>query len=351
MPTALITGISGQDGAYLARHLLSLGYEVYGGQRRSSSNEHWRLKKLGILNQVKMVSLELLEFSNVVNCLKKVKPDEIYNLAAMSFVGASFEQPVYTGDTNGLGVVRLLEAMRQECPEAKFYQASTSEMFGSSSTTTNFVSGQNETYQDESTRFYPRSPYGCAKLYAHTMVVNYRESYGMHCSSGILFNHESPLRGQEFVTRKITTAVAKIHIGEQSVLELGNMTARRDWGHAHDYVVGMHTMLQQDKADDYVLATGETHSVEDFVNAAFNRVGGDLIWEGEGLDRVARLKPGGDIVVKVNPEFYRPADVEYLCGKPTKAETVLKWERRYSFDELVSNMVESDLELAKMGLI
>ncbi len=362
MPRALITGISGQDGAYLAKLLLDKGYEVYGAQRRNASSEHWRLQELGILDQIKMVTFELLEWSNIVRTLEKVRPDEIYNLAAMSFVGASFELPVYTGDTNGLGVVRILEAMRQVCPKAKFYQASTSEMFGAACSSEGF--GKREYFQDESTPFSPRSPYGCAKLYAHSMVVNYREAYDMYCCSGILFNHESPLRGEEFVTRKITSSLARWYRGEQDVLELGNMSARRDWGHAEDYVRGMWMMLQQDEPDDYVLATGETRSVKDFVDAAIKALDADRVaeglepecaveWEGEGIDTVARLKKTiygvqrrkGEVVVRVNPEFFRPSDVEYLCGCATKAKEKLGWEREYSFEELVASMVEHDLEM------
>lgn len=340
---ALITGISGQDGAYLAKFLLDKDYEVYGAERRSASSEHWRLKELGIYNQVVMVPFELLEFNNIKRALEKIQPDEIYNLAAMSFVGASFDQPVYTGDVNGLGVVRLLEAMRTTCWHARLYQASTSEMFGSSTAICSFDPETGQKWQTERTVFHPRSPYGCAKLYAHSMVVNYREAYGMHLSSGILFNHESPLRGEEFVTRKITTSLARIHHGKQQVLELGNMNALRDWGHAEDYVRAMWLMLQQDIPDDYVIATGEARSVQDFVNAAAKALDWKLEWEGDGQGLKARL--GGKVIVRVNPEFYRPSDVEYLCGLPTKAKEKLGWEPEYSFEELVASMVKHDLAM------
>lgn len=343
MPRALITGISGQDGAYLAKLLIDKGYEVYGAERRSASGEHWRLQALGIFDKVKMVSFELLEQSNVVNALEKVKPDEIYNLAAMSFVGASFDQPVYTCDVNGLGVVRLLEAAKQVCPKAKIYQASTSEMFGSS-----YSENGGQKWQDENTPFHPRSPYGCAKLLAHSMCANYRESYNTFVCSGILFNHESPLRGNEFVTKKITRELARISIqmayyNKPEPLELGNMNARRDWGHAEDYVHGMWLMLQQKQPGDYVLSTGETRSVRDFVNAAAKALGWkELRWEGEGLDEKAYS--GDTLVVRVNPKFYRPADVEYLCGRPDLAVSKLGWERKYSFEDLVASMVRWDLD-------
>ena len=345
MKRALITGISGQDGGYLAKLLLSKGYEVWGAARRSASGENWRLKALGIQDQVKMIPFECLEYSNIAKALEKVKPDEIYNLAAMSFVGASFDQPVYTGDVNGLGVVRLLEAMRQVCPRAKLYQASTSEMFGSSysyeigySPNTKFAT---EYFQDENTPFHPRSPYGCAKLFAHTMVTNYREAYDMFCCSGILFNHESPLRGSEFVTKKITRTLTQIHKLNSGVLELGNLSARRDWGHAEDYVRGMWMMLQQEKPTDYVLSTGTTRSVKDFVNATAEALGWELHWKGEGLDTQATLADGR-VMVRVNPDFFRPSDVEYLCGDAEKARKELDWEPRLSFEELIRDMVVYD---------
>lgn len=345
MLRALITGVSGQDGAILAQILLDKGYEVYGAERRSASSEHWRLKELGILDQVKMIAFELLEYSNIVNVLEKVQPDEIYNMAAMSFVGASFSQPIFTCDANGLGVVRLLEAMRQVCPEAKFYQASSSEMFGSSCSCLLNNFGTTTHFQDERTPFHPCSPYACSKLFAHSMVVNYREAYDLFGCSGICFNHEGPLRSPEFVTRKITLGFANIYHGKQEVLELGNMDARRDWGHFEDHCRGMILMLQHDNPDDYVLATGETRSVKDFVNATAKALDWELAWEGEGSEMKARRD--GKVIVQVNPEFYRPSDVEYLCGNAEKAKRVLGWEPEYTFDDLVVSMIEADVERVK----
>ena len=337
---ALITGVSGQDGAYLSKFLLSKGYEVVGAFRRSASAEMWRLHELGIDDEVELIPLELLEYSNIRKALDKVAPDEVYNLAAQSFVGVSFDQPIYTAEVDALGVTRLLEALREHNPQARFYQASTSEMFGK----------VQETPQLETTAFHPRSPYGVAKLYAHWMTVNYREAYGIHASSGILFNHESPLRGAEFVTRKITIALAKIKYGEQQVLELGNLDTFRDWGYAGDYVEGMWRMLQQSTPDDYILATGETHSVREFVERAAEIAGFKLVWEGEGVDNFGVDKLTGKTIVRVNPEFYRPAEVDMLLGNPAKAQRDLGWERRMSFDELVANMVEVDMErIARSG--
>jgi len=343
----LITGISGQDGAYLAKLLLDKGYEVYGAERRSASSEHWRLKELGILDKIQMVPFELLEQSNIIKTLENIMPDEIYNLAAMSFVGTSFNQPLYTCDVNGLGVVRLLEAIKMVCPKSKFYQASTSEMFGSSY----FIGesyGERYYYQNEATPFHPRSPYGCAKLLAHSMVVNYREAYGMFACSGILFNHESPFRGDEFVTKKITNALMKIDKALSSgsedfaVLELGNMNARRDWGHAEDYVYGMWLMMQQEKPDDYVLATGETKSIRDFVNTVAKLLKWPIRWEGTGTDEkvfLVRENKEDLLIIKTSLDFYRPSDVEYLCGIAYKAKESLGWSPKYSFEELVSSML------------
>ena len=269
---ALITGITGQDGAYLAKLLLDKGYKVFGAHRRTASLNLWRMKELGIADEVNLVPVDLLEYSNIQRTLDKVKPDEVYNLAAQSFVALSFEQPIYTGDVDGLGVVRLLDVIRMVNPEMRFYQASTSEMFGKVQAIP----------QNENTPFYPRSPYGAAKLYAHWITINYREAYDMHNSCGILFNHESPLRGLEFVTRKITAGLAQIKHGRKSPLELGNLDAKRDWGFAGDYVEGMWMMLQQPHGDDYVLATGEAHSVREFVEVAAGAAGFDIAWEGEG---------------------------------------------------------------------
>lgn len=336
---ALITGITGQDGAYLAQHLLEQGYEVYGAYRRNASTNVWRLEELGVADQVKLISFDLLEFSNILRVIDKVRPDEVYNLAAQSFVGTSFDQPLYTGDVDGLAITRVLEAIRTVNPQIRFYQASTSEMFGK----------VQEVPQKESTPFYPRSPYGVAKLYGHWITVNYRESYGMHASSGILFNHESPLRGQEFVTRKITSSLARIRHGQQQVLELGNMDAKRDWGFAGDYVRGMHLMLQQDAGDDYVLATGQTYPVREFVHKAAEAAGYDLEWTGEGEGEQATDRKTGQLIVRVNPEFYRPAEVDLLVGDPSKAKAKLGWAPQVDMAGLMQMMVEADMNRASKG--
>lgn len=319
---ALITGISGQDGAYLARLLLEKGYEVYGFQPRRSTDSLWRLRELHVLDDVRMLNGDLADLSSVVRAVAACKPDEVYNLGAQSFVGSSWDQPVLTGTVTGLGATHVLEAIRLVHPQARFYQASTSEMFG-------LIQAEQ---QDENTPFYPRSPYGVAKLYAHWMTVNYRESFGMHSSSGILFNHESPLRGIEFVTRKITDAVARIKLGLQKELRLGNLDAKRDWGFAGDYVEAMWLMLQQDQPDDYVVATGRTTSVREFCQLAFSHVG--LNYE--------------DYVV-VDPALYRPAEVDILLGKPAKAQERLGWRARTSLEELVVMMVEADLARVSAG--
>ena len=332
--TALITGITGQDGAYLAKLLLDKGYAVHGAYRRSASVNLWRLEELGIADQVKLVPLDLLEYSNILRTLQKVQPDEVYNLAAQSFVALSFEQPLYTGDVDGLGVGRVLEAIREVNPKIRFYQASTSEMFGKVQAIP----------QTETTPFYPRSPYGVAKLYGHWITVNYRESYGLHASSGILFNHESPLRGQEFVTRKITSSLAKIKLGHQEVLELGNLDAKRDWGFAGDYVEGMWRMVQADGPDDYVLATGETHAVRDFVGWAARAVGLGVEFRGSGEAEEGVDPATGRVLVRVNPAFYRPAEVELLVGSPEKAKAKLGWAPGVAVSELVRMMAEADLD-------
>ncbi|MCL6449634.1 MAG: GDP-mannose 4,6-dehydratase [Armatimonadetes bacterium] len=315
--TALITGITGQDGAYLARLLLSKNYRVYGAFRRSSVLNLERLDYLGIRERVELVPLDLLDLSGIVRVLDRVKPDEVYNLAAQSFVAVSFEQPVVTGDITGLGAVRMLEGIRLVNPKIRFYQASSSEMFGKVQAVP----------QNEKTPFYPRSPYAAAKLYAHWMTVNYREAYGIFACSGILFNHESPLRGLEFVTRKITHAVARIKAGLERELRLGNLEARRDWGYAQEYVEAMWLMLQQDEPDDYVIATGETHSVREFAEAAFAAV--NLDWRE---------------YVKTDPAFYRPAEVDLLVGDASRAKGKLGWCPKVTFQELVGIMVEADLE-------
>jgi GDPmannose 4,6-dehydratase len=338
---ALITGITGQDGAYLAKLLLEKGYEVHGGVRRIGVISTGRLVELGIKSDVRLHDFELLEESNIRRVLERSQADEIYNLAAQSFVGVSFEQPIYTANADALGVMRLLESVRSVNSAARFYQASTSEMFGKVQSIP----------QTEETPFYPRSPYGVAKLFGHWAVVNYRESFGMHASSGILFNHESPLRGKEFVTRKITLAMANIAAGNQDVLELGNLDAKRDWGFAGDYVEGMWRMLQQDTADDYVLATGETHTIRSFVEAAALHFGWSIEWSGAGDNEVGTDQKTGRQIVRVNPEFYRPAEVELLIGDPAKADRVLGWKRKVDLEGLVEMMVKRDVERVKAGVL
>jgi len=332
---ALITGVTGQDGAYLSRLLLDKGYEVYGAARRTASLNHWRLVDLGIDKDLKFVELELAEFSNILRVIEKVKPDEVYNLAAQSFVGTSFEQPLYTGQVDGIAVTMILEAIRTVgAKDIRFYQASTSEMFGK----------VRETPQREETPFHPRSPYGVAKLYGHWITVNYRESYDMHASSGILFNHESPLRGTEFVTRKITLALARIKHKQQEELRLGNLDAQRDWGFAGDYVEGMWRMLQQPAGDDYVLATGETWRVEEFIKRAAEALELKLAWEGEGETRRAIDTATNKPIVVVDPAFYRPAEVDLLHGTPAKAQEKLGWKRQVDFPGLVQMMAAKDEE-------
>jgi len=337
--TALVTGITGQDGAYLAKFLLKQGYRVVGALRRSSRNTMPRLSELKIEQDIEFIDFELAEMTNILRALEKSKPDEIYNLAAQSFVGLSFEQPLYTCEVDGIGALRILEAVRQVVPSARFYQASTSEMYGKAQTVP----------QDETTPFYPRSPYGIAKLFAHWCTVNYRESYGIQASSGILFNHESPLRGREFVTRKITFSLAQIKHGQLDVLELGNLSAERDWGFAGDYVEGMWLMLQQETAGDFVLATGQTHTVRSFVDTAAARLGFDLEWSGSDSEERGTDRRSGRTIVKVNPRFYRPAEVDMLLGNPEKAERVLGWKRNFGFEELVALMVEVDDKRVRDG--
>jgi len=338
---AIITGITGQDAAYLAELLLEKGYEVYGTYRRTASVNFWRIKELGIENHenLHMYEYDLTDASNSIRMVMEIQPDEIYNLAAQSFVGVSFEQPLATAHITGLGCAHLLEAVRIVNPKIRFYQASTSEMFGD----------VQEIPQTEKTPFWPRSPYGAAKMYAHWMVVNYRESYDMFASSGILFNHESPLRGLEFVTRKITDSVAKIKLGKLDCIELGNMDAKRDWGFAKDYVEGMYLMLQADKADTYVLATNRTETVRDFVTMAFKAIDVELEWKGTAEDETATDKATGKVVVKVNPKFYRPAEVDLLIGDPAKAKKDLGWEPKCTLEELCAMMVKADLKRNEIG--
>lgn len=342
MKKAIITGITGQDGAYLARLLLEMDYEVVGTYRRTSSVNFWRIEDLGVANHpnLQLVEHDITDLSNCIRLLQSTQPDEIYNLAAQSFVGVSFEQPITTGEITGLGAVNVLEAIRIVDPAIRFYQASTSEMFGKAQ----------ELPQTEATPFYPRSPYGVAKLYAHWMTVNYRESYGLYATSGILFNHESPLRGKEFVTRKISDGVAKIKIGQMQQLELGNLDALRDWGYAADYVEGMHQMLQADTADTFVLATNRTVTIRDFVTMSFAAADIALEWEGMGENEQARNSATGETVVVVNPRYYRPAEVDQLIGNPAKAKSVLGWEAKTSLEALCTMMVEADLARCATGI-
>ena len=316
MKSALITGITGQDGAYLSQFLLNKGYKVYGLMARRSTSTTWRLAFLGIQDQVELIEGDMTDLSSLIRAMEVSEADEVYNLAAQSFVGTSWNQPILTAEVTGIGVVNLLEAIRVTNPTVKFYQASTSEMFGLIQ----------EEKQSELTPFYPRSPYGVAKLYGHWITVNYRESYNLHASSGILFNHESPVRGIEFVTRKVTDAVARIKLGIQEELRLGNIDAKRDWGYAGDYVEAMWLMLQQEHADDYVIATGETTTVRDMCKIAFEHVGLNY-----------------DEYVVIDPKFYRPAEVEVLLGNPSKANKKLGWKATTSLKELIQSMVEADL--------
>ncbi|MBQ7630441.1 MAG: GDP-mannose 4,6-dehydratase [Selenomonadaceae bacterium] len=335
MKVALITGITGQDGSYLAEFLLSKGCEVHGIIRRQSTSCTERIEHLIDADKIILHYGDISDSGNLAALIRKINPDEVYNLAAQSHVGTSFEIPEYTADATGVSAVKLLEAIRQVKPDTRFYQASTSELFG----------GLPETApQSETTPFHPRSPYAVAKLYAYWITVNYRESYGMFACNGILFNHESPRRGADFVTRKITLAVAKIMAGKQEKLSLGNLNSKRDWGFAGDYVEGMWRILQQEKPDDYVLATGETHTVREFVEAAFEQVGIKINWQGEGVDEKGYCAKTGKLLVDVNPKFFRPAEVDLLLGDPTKAEKNLGWKRKVSFKELVKIMVASDMK-------
>jgi GDPmannose 4,6-dehydratase len=339
--TALITGITGQDGAYLTKLLLEKGYTVYGTFRRASSVNFWRIASLGIRNhpQLHLVDYDLTDLGGGIRLIEEAQPQEIYNLAAQSFVKLSFEQPITTAEITGIGAVHILEAIRIVNPKIRFYQASTSEMFGKTETAP----------QDENTRFYPRSPYGAAKLYAHWMTINYREAYDIFGVSGILFNHESPLRGMEFVTRKITDAIARVKLGLLEVVELGNLDARRDWGYAPEYVEGMWRMLQYDSPDVYVLATGHSATVRDFVTLAAAAVGMDIDWQGSGPEERGIDQNTGKTIVKVSPRFYRPAEVDCLQGNAAKAERVLGWRPETQLAELCRLMVEADLQRVSTG--
>ncbi|MCX9158362.1 GDP-mannose 4,6-dehydratase [Niveibacterium sp. 24ML] len=338
---AVVTGVTGQDGAYLSELLLDKGYVVYATYRRTSSVNFWRIEELGIQNNpnLHLVEYDLTDLSSSIRLLHTTGAMEVYNLAAQSFVGVSFEQPVTTAEITGIGAVNLLEAIRIVNPKIRFYQASTSEMFGKVQAIP----------QTELTSFYPRSPYGVAKLYAHWMTINYRESYGIFGSSGILFNHESPLRGREFVTRKITDSVAKIKIGKLENIELGNLDAKRDWGFAKEYVEGMWRMLQADEPDTFVLATNRTETVRDFVTMAFKAVDVSVVFKGEAEHEVGIDAATGKTLVRVNPKFYRPAEVDLLIGNPAKAKEKLGWEPKTTLEELCLMMVQADLRRNEAG--
>lgn len=335
--SALITGITGQDGSYLAELLLEKGYEVYGLMRRKSKVDYGNVGHL--TDRIHLLYADMTDIVSLISAMRTSMADEVYNLAAQSFVATSWDTPVGTAEIDAVGVTNMLEAIRIVKPECRFYQASTSEMFGKVQTMP----------QNEQTPFYPRSPYGVAKLYGHWITKNYRESFGMFACSGILFNHESERRGLEFVTRKITRSAARISLGRQDCLELGNLDAKRDWGHAKDYVYAMWLMLQQDAPDDYVISTGETRSVRDFATLAFEAVGMHLAWQGEGVNERGIDTETGRVLVKVNPAFFRPAEVEILLGDSTKAREKLGWKREISFAQLVKGMVENDLALEKQA--
>ncbi|MFP3040317.1 GDP-mannose 4,6-dehydratase [Treponema primitia] len=338
MKTAMISGITGQDGGYLAKFLLSKGYKVYGLYRRGATNTFSKLKEHGILDKIELLDFELLEFSNICRLMIKYQPDEFYNLAAQSFVATSWEEPVYTIQADGLGVVYLLEAIRGFSPKTKFYQASTSEMFGK----------VQEIPQVENTPFYPRSPYGVSKLMAHWACINYSESFGLFACPGILFNHESPMRGSEFVTRKITLHFADMVVNKtEKPLELGNINAKRDWGFAGDYVEMMWMILQHHTPDTYIVATGETHSIREFVEETGKYCGFDIQWQGKDEKEIGVDKKTGKIIVKVNPQYYRPAEVELLIGNPEKARKILGWSPKVGYKELCQMMIKADIEKAK----
>ncbi|WP_179344645.1 GDP-mannose 4,6-dehydratase [Winogradskyella ursingii] len=341
MKKAIITGITGQDAAYLAELLLNKGYKVYGTYRRTSSTNFWRIEELGVDQHPNLTLLEydLIDLSSAYRIISEIEPDEIYNLAAQSFVGVSFTQPIATAHITGIGAMNLLEAIRTINPKIKFYQASTSEMFGK----------VHAIPQNENTPFHPRSPYGVAKVFAHWATLNYQESYGIFATSGILFNHESPLRGKEFVTRKITDAVAKIHLGKQELLELGNMDAKRDWGYAKEYVDGMYRMLQIDEPGTFVLATNKTQTVRDFVSLAFKAIDINISWKGKEENEIGFDDNTGKELIKVNPKFYRPAEVDLLIGDATKANNQLNWVPKTTLKELCDMMVKKDIERNQNG--
>ncbi len=339
MKTAIVTGITGQDGAYLAELLLNKGYKVIGTYRRTSSTNFWRIEELDIIKHenLELVEYDLLDMGSAIRLIDKYQPEEFYNIAAQSFVGVSFDQPVTTAQTTGVGALNILEAIHIINPKIKFYQAGTSELYGLVQAVP----------QSETTPFYPRSPYAVAKLFAHWSSINYRESYDMFASCGILFNHESPLRGQEFVTRKITANVARIAAGDRRPLQLGNLDAQRDWGFAKEYVKGMYLMLQHDKPDTFVLATGKTWTIRHFVELAFKAVGIELAWSGEGVSEKAVNTANNQTVVEINPQFFRPAEVELLIGDPSKAQKELGWQVQTNIEELCRLMVEADQRYLK----
>ena len=334
MKTALITGISGQDGAYLSKFLLKKKYKIIGLDRRSSRDDRWRLNYLEVEKSISYEYLDLLEISSIERIFDKYKIDEVYNLAAQSFVGSSFDVPISTCDVNGLGALRILEVIRNKNKKIKFYQASSSEMFGDVL----------EIPQNEHTGFNPQSPYAVSKVFAHYITQNYRSSYGIFACSGILFNHESPLRGEEFVTRKITLGLAKIVSGEINCLYLGNINAKRDWGYAEDYVEAMWKMMQMKKGDDYVIAMNKTYSVKDFINEAIKHYNLKIIWKGKGVNERAINLQNNRTIIKINPKFFRPAEVNYLRGNPSKAKKILKWKPKVSFKELVEIMSKAEIK-------
>jgi GDPmannose 4,6-dehydratase len=337
--TAMISGITGQDGGYLAKFLLEKGYKIYGLYRRGATDTFSKLKEHGIFDKIELLDFDILEFSNICRLIRKHQPDEFYNLAAQSFVAASWDEPIYTTQTDGVGVLYILEAIREFSPNTKLYQASTSEMFGK----------VQEIPQTEKTPFYPRSPYGVSKLMAHWMCVNYRESFNVFACSGILFNHESPMRGKEFVTRKITAHFAELLTGKtEKPLELGNLNAKRDWGFAGDYVEIMWKMLQHNEPDTYVIATGKTHSIRDFIEEAGNVCGFDLDWQGKDENEIGIDRKTKKVIVKVNPRYYRPAEVAFLIGNSEKAKKMLGWEPRVSFKNLCEMMMKADIEKMKI---
>ncbi len=332
MKRALITGITGQDGAYLSRLLIDKGYQVFGTVRRSTSEKYVNLKYLDVFDKIKFYDFDLLELSNIQNVIKEIKPHEIYNLAAQSFVPTSFQVPIVTADINSLGTLRILDSIYSINKKIKFYQASTSEMFGKVM----------QIPQSEETPFYPRSPYGVSKVFSHWMTINYRESYNIHASSGILFNHESPLRGSEFVTKKITSTLTRIKHGSKETLKVGNINAKRDWGYAGDYVYAMWLMLQKKNPDDYVISTGKTYSVRQFIDLTLNYLKYDYKWVGKGMNERVVNKQNGKTIIKIDKEFFRPAEVDLLIGNPGKAKRQLKWKPKTSLKQLVKLMVDYD---------